>query len=198
MAKHDMLTISRSLAGALEIGLTKELQIIQNMTNSNALIEAAEKVARDGINNSQKEIDRAQKELGKAREATGEHYSNILAVGRKGITFADAFGGKNKGNNVIDREYFKKAINGQASIGEMGIAKTKKGTVVCFAAAPIRTGKDSQPIGVISTGLEFGFFFRHHQRCEIGKGGYAAIVDRNGLSIIQPCEEGRHFKGEYL
>jgi methyl-accepting chemotaxis protein len=188
MAKHDMLTISRSLAGALEIGLTKELQIVQNLSNSNAVIEAAAKVARDGINNSQKEIDLAQKELGKVREATGEHYSNILAVGRNGISFADGFGGKNKGTNVTDREYFKKAINGQPNIGEMGISKTK-GTVICLAAAPIRVGKDNQPIGEISTGLEFGFFSDIIGAAKIGKGGYAAIVDRNGLSIYNPARK---------
>ena len=120
MAKHDMLTISRSLAGALEIGLTKELQIVHNMSNSNALIEATEKVARDGIKKSQKEIDLAQRELGKIREATGEEYSNILVLGRNGISFADAFEGKNRGTSVTDRETFKKALNGQINIGEMG------------------------------------------------------------------------------
>ncbi len=159
MAKHDMLTISRSLAGALEIGLTKELQIVHNMSNSNAVIEATEKVARDGIKKSQKEIDLAQRELGKIKEATGEQYSNILVAGRNGISLADGYGGKNRGTSVADRETFKKAINGQTSIGEMGISKTK-GTVVCFAGAPIRAGKDNQPIGAILMGLQFEFFFQ--------------------------------------
>ena len=186
-AKHDMLTISSSLAGALEIGLTKELQIVHNMSNSNAVIEATEKVARDGIKNSQKEIDLAQRELGKIREATGEEYSNILATGRNGISFADSYGGKNKGTSVTDREYFKKAINGQTNIGEMGISKTK-GTVVCYAGAPIRAGKDKQPIGVITTGLEFGFFSDIIGAAKIGKGGYAFIVDKNGLYVNHPVK----------
>jgi len=188
MAKHDMLTISRSLAGALEIGLTKELQIVHNMSNSNAVIEATKKVARDGIKNSQKEIDLAQRELGKIREATGEQYSNILVAGRNGISFADAFEGKNKGTNLNNREYFKKAINGQTNIGEMGISKTK-GTVVCFASAPIRAGKDKQPIGVITTGLQFEFFSDIIGAAKIGKGGYAGIIDRNGLSIYNPARK---------
>ena len=187
MAKHDMLTISRSLAGALEIGLTKELQIVHNASNSNALIEATEKVARDGIKNSQKEIDLAQKELGKIRQATGEHYSNILATGRNGISFADGYEGKNKGTNVTDRETFKKAINGQTNIGEMGVSKTK-GTVVCFAGAPIRTGKDNQPIGVMMAGLEFEFFSDIIGTTKIGKGGYAFIVDKNGLYVNHPVK----------
>jgi methyl-accepting chemotaxis protein len=188
MAKHNMLTISQSLAGALEIGLTKELQIVHNMSNSNAVIEATEKVARDGIKNSQKEIDLAQRELGKVREATGDHYSNILVAGRNGISFADGYEGKNKGNNLNDRETFKKAINGQTNIGEMGFSKTK-GTVICLAGAPIRMGKDNQPRGAILMGLQFQFFSDIIGAAKIGKGGYAAIVDRNGLSIYNPARK---------
>ncbi len=187
MAKHDMLTISRSLAGALEIGLTKELQIVHNMSNSNAVIEATEKVARDGIKKSQKEINAAQRELGKIKEATGEHYSNILVMGRNGISLADGYEGKNKGTNVNDRESFKKAINGQTNIGEMGISKTK-GTVVCFVGAPIRAGKDNQPIGAIMTGLQFEFFSDIIDAAKIGKGGYAFIVDKNGLYVNHPVK----------
>ena len=187
MAKHDMLTISRSLAGALEIGLTKELQIVHNMSNSNALIEATEKVARDGIKKSQKEIELAERELGKIKEATGEHYSNILVAGKNGISFADGYGGKNKGTSVTDREVFKKAINGQANIGEMGFSKTK-GTAICLDAAPIRAGKDKQPIGVIMTGLQFEFFSDITSAAKIGKGGYAFIVDKNGLYVNHPVK----------
>jgi len=187
MAKHNMLTISSSLGGALEIGLTKELQIVHNMSNSNAVIEATEKVAQDGIKNSQKEIDLAQRELGKIREATGDHYSNILAVGRNGISFADSYGGKNKGTAVTDRETFKKAINGQKSIGEMGFSKTK-GTAVCFDGAPILAGKDKQPIGVIMMGLQFEFFSDIIGAAKIGKGGYAFIVDKNGLYVNHPVK----------
>ncbi len=187
MAKHNMLTISRSLAGALEIGLTKELEIVHNMSNSNALIEAAQKVARDGIENSQKEIDLAQRELGKIKEATGEHYSNILAVGRNGISFADGYGGKNKGTNVTDRETFKKAINGQKNIGEMGFSKTK-GTAICLDGAPIRVDKDKQPLGVIMTGLQFEFFSDIIGAAKIGKGGYVFIVDKNGLYVNHPVK----------
>jgi len=187
MAKRDMLTISRSLAGALDIGLTKELQIVQNLSNSNAVIEATAKVARDGINNSQKEIDLAQRELGKVREATGAHYSNIFAIGRNGITFADGSEGKKKGTNDSDRESFRKAINGQTNIGEMVISKTN-GTVVCLAGAPIRAGKDSQPIGVILMGLQFEFFSDIISAAKIGKGGYAFIVDKNGLYVNHPVK----------
>jgi methyl-accepting chemotaxis protein len=187
MAKHDMLTISRGLAGALEIGLAKELQIVNDMSNSNAVIEATDKVARDGIKNSQREIDLVQKELGKIRESTGEHYSNILVSGRNGISFADGFKGKNKGTNDLDRETFQKAINGQKNIGEMGISKTK-GTVICLAGAPIRTGKDSQPIGAILMGLEFDFFSDIIGAAKIGKGGFAFIIDKNGLYVNHPVK----------
>jgi len=187
MTKHNMLTISRSLAGALEIGLTKELQIVHNMSNSNALIEATEKVARDGIKKSQNEIDLAQRELSKIKKATGEHYSNIMVAVGNGISFADGFEGKNKGTNFSDRETFKKAINGQTNIGEMGISKTK-GTVVCFAGAPIRAGKDNQPIGAILTGLQFEFFSDIIGAAKIGKGGFAYIVDKNGLYVNHPVK----------
>jgi len=187
MAKLDMLTISSSLASALETGLTKELQIVRSMSNSNAAIEATEKVARDGITKSQKEIDLAQRELGKIREATGEEYSNILILDRNGISLADGFGGKNRGTNVTDRETFKKAIKGQENIGEMGISKTR-GTPICLTGSPIRVGKDTQPIGVVMTGLQFEFFSDIIGATKIGKSGYAYIVDKNGLYVNHPVK----------
>ncbi|MCX5855211.1 MAG: methyl-accepting chemotaxis protein, partial [Deltaproteobacteria bacterium] len=86
-----------------------------------------------------------------------------------------------------DRETFKKAINGQTNIGEMGFSKTK-GTAICLDGAPIRTGKDKQPIGVIMTGLQFEFFSDIIGAAKIGKGGYAFIVDKNGLYVNHPVK----------
>ena len=46
--KEDMTIISESLAGALEIGMYEQLSTIKNISYSNSIIAAAEKVAKEG------------------------------------------------------------------------------------------------------------------------------------------------------
>jgi hypothetical protein len=48
MQKEDMISIAESLAGALGNGMAEQLMTVRNISYSNSVIAAAEKVAREG------------------------------------------------------------------------------------------------------------------------------------------------------
>jgi methyl-accepting chemotaxis protein len=189
-ARSEIENVATSLAKALDMSLSKELRLTKNMSYSNSVIAAAYKVASDGEGESMNEIALAQKELNKFHEAAGDRYSAVILVNRKsGIVFASSEGGKGlRGINVADRDYVKKSLQGTANIGTVVISRAH-GRVVCTAAAPIYSPDGKEITGVVAVGMELKFFTDIIDMIRIGKSGYAAIIDRSGLSIYNPARK---------
>ncbi len=74
MGREDMVSIAESLSGAIGLGMAEQLITVKNVSYSNSVIAAAEKVARDGEKNSQNEILFVQKELTKMKDAEGDPF----------------------------------------------------------------------------------------------------------------------------
>jgi methyl-accepting chemotaxis protein len=190
LAGSEIKNVSTSLAGALDMSLSKELRLIKNMSYSNSVIAAAYRVARDGDGKSVNEIALAQRELSKFHEAAGDRYSTvILANSKSGIVFATSERGKGlRGVNLADRDYVKKALQGTANIGSVIIGRGY-GRVVCTGAAPIYSPDGKEITGVVAVGMELKYFTDIFDMLKVGKGGYAAIIDRSGLSIYNPARK---------
>ena len=104
MGKADIISITESLAGALDIGMYEQLVTIRNISYSNSVINAAEKVAEKGGKNSQNEIILVQRELTKIQNTEGDRLSSVNLIDKKGIFYASS-ASKNIGTNVADRNY---------------------------------------------------------------------------------------------
>jgi methyl-accepting chemotaxis protein len=187
MGKADILSITESLAGALDIGMHEQLVKIQNLSYSNSVIIAAEKVAKKGEKNSQNEIILAQRELTKIKNAESDHLSSVNLVDKNGIFFASS-DSKMKGTNVAARDYFNKALKGTANVGSVVISSAT-GRVVCTAAVPIYSSTGKDITGVAMMALELKFFSDILDNVKIGKTGYSYIVDKNGLCVHHPVKE---------
>ena len=61
MARQNMIGITESLADAIGVGMSERLPIVKNVSFSNSVIAAAEKVAREGEKNSRNEIATCRK-----------------------------------------------------------------------------------------------------------------------------------------
>ena len=188
MQKEDMISIADSLAGALGNGMTEQLMTVRNISYSNSVIAAAEKVAREGEKNSQNEIVFVQKELTKMKDAEGDRFSSIMLVGKNGIAFASSESGKIRGLNLAGRDYLDKAFKGTPNVGAVVLSRAH-GRVVCTAASPIYASTGKEITGVVVIGMELQFLTDIFDRLKIGKGGYPAIIDRNGLSIYNPARK---------
>ena len=186
--KEDIAIISESLAGALEIGMHEQLVTIRTISYSNSAIAAAEKVAKEGMAKSQKDMVLAEKELIKIKKAEGDRLSSINLVDKNGIFFVSSDIKTMKGINVSKREYFTKALNGTPNVGSVNVSSAT-GRIVCSSASPIysSTGKDIK--GVVMMSLELKYFSDIFDKMKIGKAGYAYIVDKNGFYITHPVKD---------
>ena len=185
MGKEDMLNIAESLAGAVGISMTEQLMTVRNISYSNSVIAAAEKVAREGEKNSQHEIVFVQEELTKMKDAEGDRFSSILLVGKNGIAFASSESGKIRGLNLSGRDYLDKAFKGTPNVGAVVFSRAH-GRVICTAASPIYASAGKEITGVVVIGMELKFLTEIFDMLKVGKGGYPAIIDRSGLSIYNP------------
>jgi len=185
--KEDMAVISESLAGALEVGMQEQLFGIKNISYSNSIIAAAEKVAKEGEVKSRQEIALAEKELIKIKKAEGDRLSSINLVGKDGIFYGSSDRKTFKGTNISKREYFIKALNGTVNFGSVLIS-VATGRVVCSGASPIYSSTGKEITGVAMMSLELKYFSDIFDKMKIGKAGFAYIVDKNGFYIIHPVK----------
>ena len=188
VARDHMVGIAESLADAIGVGMSERLSMVKNVSFSNSVIAAAEKVAREGEKNSQNEIVLAERELIRIKESEGDRLSSVNIVGEDGIFFASSNSKVFKGTNVSARDYFKTALKGTPNVGAVNISSTT-GRVVCTAAAPVYGSTGKTVTGVVIMSMELKYLTDIIDKIKIGKAGYASMVDKNGLSITHPARE---------
>jgi methyl-accepting chemotaxis protein len=188
MGREDMISIAESLAGALGIGMTEQLLTVRNVSYSNSVIAATEKVAREGEKNSQKEIVFVQKELTKMKDSEGDRFSSITLTNKNGIIFASSESGKFKGLNLAGRDYLDKAFKGTPNVGSVVISRAH-GRVICTAASPIYSSTGKEITGAVVIAMELKLLTDIIDKIKIGKTGYAYIVDKNNLYVTHPVKE---------
>jgi methyl-accepting chemotaxis protein len=186
--KEDLRVISESLAGAIEIGMYEQLFTLKNISYSNSIIAAAEKVAKEGVAKSKQEMALAEKELIKIKKAEGDRLSSTNLVGKDGIFLVSSDIKTFKGTNISQREYFTKALNGMANVGTMTVSSAT-GRLVCNSGAPIYSSTGKDITGVVTMALELKYFSDIFDKMKIGKAGYAYVVDKNGFYIIHPVKD---------
>jgi methyl-accepting chemotaxis protein len=186
--KEDITVISESLAGALEVGMYEQHFSIKNISYSNSIITAAEKVAKEGEAKSRQEMALAEKELIKIKKSEGDRLSSINLVGKNGIYLVSSDIKTFKGTNVSKREYFIKALNGTPNVGSVVIA-INTGRIICMAASPIYSSTGKDVTGVVTMALEFKYFSDFFEKMKIGKAGFSYIVDKSGFYITHPLKD---------
>ena len=188
MGRADMVNIAESLAAALDIGMSEQIVTVRNISYTNSVIIAAEKVARGEEESSQKEILLAQRELTRMKEAEGDRLSSMLLVGRNAIVAASSDKGKLKGLNLSGRDYLDKAFKGIPNVGSVVVSRAS-GRVICTAACPIYDPKGKEITGAVVMAIELKFFSDILEKVKIGKTGYAYIIDQKGIYVHHPVKE---------
>lgn len=186
---RNMERMSQSLANAIQMGLQEQLITIQNISYSNSVIGAAEKVLREGAKNSEREIALVQRELNKIKDAAGDRFSSISLVGKQdGVIFASSDSGKFKGTDLSERDYIKRSLRGESTIGAVVHAKAT-GKLICTASSPIYSSDGKEITGVAVMSLWLKYFTDIIDAVKMGKAGYAYLVDNRGYYITHPDEK---------
>ncbi len=88
--------------------------------------------------------------------------------------------------SVSDRDYFKKALHGEASISNPLIAKST-GHLVSIVAIPVKV--DGKVTGVLYGAVSMEGLTKNILSIKVGKTGFAYVVQSDGLTIIHPDKD---------
>jgi len=188
LAKDSMGNTAVGLAQGLETVLHEQIVTVRNISYTNSAIASAEKVAREGAKNSQKEILLAQRQLTKIKDAEGDRVSSITLVGRNGIVYASSDNGKLKGLDLSGRDYLDAALKGKPNVSS-AVISTATGRVVCTAAYPIYASTGKEITGVVVMAMEIKFLTDIVGGIRVGKSGHVYLVDQSGIYITHPEKE---------
>jgi methyl-accepting chemotaxis protein len=175
-AGQEMLTeISEGAANLVRVIADKELKTAGELATRPETIQAAEKQSA------------AFSETLKHFAAASGEYQVVYGLDPSGKGFADSHGGKNIGIDLGDRDYFKKAkAEMKPVVGDMVLAKTTGKPVLPFCVPIVKDGKF---IGAIATIMTTDALSARFAAIKVGKTGYAAVINREGMVMIHPKGE---------
>jgi len=129
------------------------------------------------LEEAQARLDACQKRL--------PAYENIFLADTNGVLFADSIGGKSIGIELKKHPVFSRNVE-KARQGEQWISEVQAspatGRAVCLITTPIL--ENGAWVGLMGTPLELAAFSDSHVRdVKIGKQGFIAIVDGNGVTL---------------
>ncbi|MBN1382995.1 MAG: Cache 3/Cache 2 fusion domain-containing protein [Deltaproteobacteria bacterium] len=186
-ARHEMTEIAKATAGMANMVLQEEMKLTAALAAQNNIIETASKVSGTGLESAAVEIDQVGADLARAVGKMGNDYEYILVADANGNSFIDNGGGKSKGINVFDRDYFQGAKQGKVSIGEP-VKSRISGKPIVGIAAPLRSGTGDF-VGAVVAVINIDFLSEKIAAIKLGETGYAYLVNKAGVLIAHPQRE---------
>jgi methyl-accepting chemotaxis protein len=187
---RSVVTIGESTAHTIDAYMKEQIVTARNISYSNSVIAAAEKVFQVGVEQSAGEIMAAQREVSKIKDAAGERFSSVTLVNRRtGHIFASSDDGKYAGLDLSSRAYLKVTFGGTPFAGAVVRSKAT-GKLVCTVAYPIYTADGSDITGAVVMAIWLDYLQNIIAAVQVGEGGYVYLTDEKGVYIAHP-EESR-------
>ncbi|MGD8561812.1 MAG: methyl-accepting chemotaxis protein [Desulfarculaceae bacterium] len=184
VSRNQARQIAIDLAGTVQAMLSKELKIAIEMATVPMVVQACAQAAAGGSDKAQTGISKAGEWLSTVGQKIGEEYESILVCDNKGEVIADSQKGKSKGISVGDRDYFKAAREGKASISPP-VKSRLSGKPVVVLAAPVVDGQ-GKFLGIVGIILKTEELSKKVTAVKVGKTGYPWLVDHTGLVVAHP------------
>jgi len=112
-------------------------------------------------------------------------YEGVVLVGQNGHVIADSDPTR-IGLDLSDRDYIKRALDGEQNIGAVVISKVS-GQPITPVAVPVVS--DGTVVGACLLMLRVDFLNELVATQKIGTTGYAFVVDKTGMTIAHPTQE---------
>ena len=178
---QQITAVSKSTADMVDAVLTSEMASIAMLAHRDSVIQAMKEANSGGAG---PKADALLKEMTKLHPIVQERYEVLIAVGADGTTFADSLNGAIRGIKINDRDYFKEAIQGKASLNSVVISKNSK-EPVCTVAYPVKD-ESGKVLGIMAGIMKTTFLMAKINEIKLGKTGYSYMINREGLVIIYP------------
>ncbi len=193
LSDEQLVSRAQEIAANIDGIYTEELKLATSLADSPVIIAAArERAAADATQGGKvKPAAHAGEAIAAATEhlapfgkipEIGGSYEAVNIMDTNGIVFAAATPAS-MGVDAHEREYFKKAMAGEANIGSVVISKVT-GQPITPIAVPVAS--DGKVIGVFTMMLRIDFLGAIVGREKVGRTGYAVVIDKAGMVIAHP------------
>lgn len=187
LATEQSLNVAVKLADMTQVTVSDELRVVKGLSVEKAVVETAVKAAKNGKEAASSDIKELSRRLAEVMKQVGENYEALVVAGPDGIVFADGAAGKFKGINLTERDYFKAAKEGKASVGAV-VKSLSSGAPIMPAGAPV-LGEKGEFVGVVATISKIDVLVNKIAGTKLGKTGYAFMANASGLIIAHPKKE---------
>ena len=158
-----------------------------NMALQSRSVDVMEALLEVNSGTPGEKVAKLQEALNSMQVYVRDRYEFIFVADTKGNVIADSINGEEKGINISDRDYFRQAIGGNASLDNVVINK-KTGNPNLIIAQPVITG-DGGVVGVVGCALKVSFMADKLNEIKVGKTGYLYVVNKEGMFLIHPDEK---------
>ena len=177
--------VARGVANMANIAVQEEMKIVSEIAVRDVMIEAAAKHGQ-GVAEGP-EIEKASADLEALVKNGGNNYESVFIAGLDGKIFVDGVGGKHKGINTSERDYFKGAKAGKVNVGSVSKSKTTGAPVLTFGA-PVYS-KSKEMIGIVGMIENISFLTDKVAATKLGQTGFAYVVNADGITIAHPNKD---------
>ncbi len=200
LSDQQLVSRSQEIAGIIDGIYTEELKLGVSLAHNPAIVAAAVQRNRSA-NGAGAEAVKSSPSAAKAKTVSpvpdaiavafdhlapfrdiqqlGGSYEAVNIMDANGVVFVAATPAS-MGVDAHEREYFKKAMTGEANIGSVVISKVT-GQPITPVAVPITS--DGRVVGVFTMMLRIDFLGGIVAGEKVGRTGYAAVVDGKGMTI---------------
>ena len=187
LSREQGAMVAAKLAEMTQVAVSEELRVVKELALEERTVETTAKVAQGKAEEAATDIERLNRHLANVMKQIGSDYEHIVIANAEGVVFADGSNGKVKGLNVADRDYFKAAKEGKASIGAVSKSKMT-GNPIMPIGAPI-LGAGGELLGSIAAIVKIDFLVEKITGTKLGKTGYSFMTDASGRMIAHPKKE---------
>ncbi len=178
---------ARNLATMVDLVLSEEIKLTRGLSVDRTSIQAAQAVLTTGRANAGEAIAALDEKLSAAMKQIGKDYEVLIATDTSGVIFADSQGGRYKGTDISERDYFKKAAAGHDAISDPVRSKVS-GNIVVPVCTPIHD-QAGRVIGTLAAVLDINFLTEKITSLKIGETGYPFITNAGGLMVAHPNKD---------
>lgn len=164
----ELESISKFKSESIQEKIKGELLYIQGLARNKIIIDT--------------KISLEEKNVFLKNEAKNSGYNEFIFSDRSGN--AISFENFKEEINIVDRDYFQKAINGNANVSDLLISKVS-GELVMVYATPVRNSKQ-EIVGVLYGEKDFNELSKSINGFEYKDTGYAYIINNHGTVVAHP------------
>lgn len=175
LAREKLSQIAMDASKIINLNLIQELKIASTIAADPQVVEIF------STGNFRK-IDNKLIAIGKRLGRTD--YDDFILIDKKGIVMSVSSDIKRVGIVLTDREYFKKAMNGEANVSEPVVSRAT-GELIVVACVPVFSKKGTVS-GAAAGIIRIDYLIKSLSSIRAGNSGYLFMVNSEGLVIIHP------------